>query len=68
MALLTRPSRTTVRRGLALLGYTLAVLAIAFEEHRVGWVAIGLLVASLLLRVVDRRAPSSDDRPSDSQE
>ena len=68
MALLIRPSRTTVRRGLALLGYTLAVLAIAFEEHRVGWAAIGLLAASLLLRLVERREPSPAPTPNDSQD
>jgi hypothetical protein len=68
MARLTRLSRTTVRRGLALLGYTLAVLAIAFEEHRVGWAAIGLLAASLLLRLVERRESSSDPTPNDAQE
>jgi hypothetical protein len=65
---LTRPSRTTVRRGLALLGYTLAVLAIAFEEHRLGWVAIGLLAVSLLLRLADRRESSSDPAPHDSRD
>jgi hypothetical protein len=68
MALLTRPSRTTVRRWLALLGYTLAVLAIAFEEHWLGWAAIGLLAASLLLRLAERREPESDPAPNDSQD
>jgi hypothetical protein len=68
MSLLARPSRTTVRRGLALLGYTLAVLAIAFEEHRLGWAAIGLLAMSLLLRLGERREPSSDSTPNDAQE
>ena len=67
MARLGRPTRATVRRGLALLGYTLAVLAIAFEQHRVGWVAIGLLAAALLLRVVERRERSSNAAP-DSQD
>ena len=40
---------------LALAGYALAVLAIAFEEHRVGWLAIALLAGSLVLRLLDRR-------------
>jgi hypothetical protein len=68
MARFPRPSRTAVRRGLVLVGYTLAVLAIAFEEHRVGWAAIGLLAASLLLRLVERRRQSSDAAPNDSPE
>jgi hypothetical protein len=57
-----------VRRGLALVGYALAVLAIAFEEHRVGWAAVGLLAASLLLRMVERRRPAADAAPNDSPE
>jgi hypothetical protein len=65
MARFTRPSWTTVRRVLALLGYTLAVLAIAFEEHRVGWAAIGLLAGSLLLRVVERRSQANESTPDE---
>lgn len=43
-----------VRLGLSLGGMVAAVLAIMLEDRRAVWVAIGLLAASLLLRVVAR--------------
>jgi hypothetical protein len=43
-----------IRIGLALAGFTVAVLAIAFEDHRLGWVAIALLLGSLIVRLVQR--------------
>ena len=60
--------RVPVRRGLALAGYALAALAIAFEEHRVGWLAIALLVASLLLRLLDRRRADEAESPDEPGE
>jgi hypothetical protein len=46
-----------VRVLLAVAGFAAAVLAVAFEDHRLGWGAIGLLVASLIARLVQRHPP-----------
>jgi len=46
-----------LRVGLALAGFAVAVVAIAFEDHRVGWAAIALLIASLIVRLIQRRRP-----------
>ncbi|MGN6392167.1 MAG: hypothetical protein ACTHM9_07980 [Gemmatimonadales bacterium] len=48
-------SGSALRLGLALAGFIAAVLAIALEDVRVGWLAIALLAASLLVRLVQRR-------------
>jgi hypothetical protein len=48
-------SLTAARIGLALAGFVVAVLAIALEDHRVGWAAIALLIGSLIARLVQRR-------------
>jgi hypothetical protein len=49
---------TLLRLGLALAGFAAALLAIAFEDQRLGWLAIALLVGSLLVRYSARgRAP-----------
>ena len=48
-------SLTAIRIGLALGGFVAAVLAIALEDHRVGWAAIALLIGSLIARLVQRR-------------
>jgi hypothetical protein len=44
-----------IRLGLSLTGMVVAVLAIMLNDRRLVWGAIGLLAASLLLRVVVRR-------------
>ncbi|HKT61940.1 MAG TPA: hypothetical protein VJQ46_17950 [Gemmatimonadales bacterium] len=46
---------TALRIGLALAGFAVAVLAIALEDHRLGWVAIALLIGSLIVRLIQRR-------------
>lgn len=44
-----------LRLVLSLAGMVMAVVAIMLNDRRVVWGAIGLLAASLLLRVVQRR-------------
>jgi hypothetical protein len=56
---------TYLRLGLALGGFAVALLAVAFEDERLGWGAIALLAGSLLVRVVERRARSRGDTPED---
>ena len=53
-----------LRIGLALAGFAVALLALAFEDHRLGWGAIALLAGSLLIRLLTRRAgtPDTDSR------
>jgi hypothetical protein len=46
---------TYLRLGLAFGGFAAALLAIAFEDRRLGWGAIVLLTASLVVRIVQRR-------------
>jgi len=46
---------TALRLGLALAGFAVAVLAIALENHRLGWAAIALLIGSLIVRLLQRR-------------
>ena len=46
-----------IRVALALAGFAAAVLAVAFEDHRLGWAAIALLAASLADRIVQGRHP-----------
>jgi type IV secretory pathway TrbD component len=53
--------RTRLRRGLAFAGFAMAMLAVVSEDHRVGWGAIALLIASLLVRVLARRDPTVDE-------
>ncbi len=54
------PSRLTlVRIVLALAGFAVALLAVALEDRRLGWAAIALLIASLIVRLIQRR-PKSD--------
>jgi hypothetical protein len=48
-------SLTALRIALALAGFVSAVLAIALEDHRIGWGAIALLIGSLIVRLVQRR-------------
>jgi hypothetical protein len=46
---------TALRLGLAVAGFVVAALAVLLDSARVGWGAIALLVASLLVRLVQRR-------------
>ncbi len=46
-----------LRLALALAGFLTALLSVALDERRLGWLAIALLAASLLLRVWLRRRP-----------
>ena len=48
-------SWSALRIGLALAGFAMAVLAIALEDHRIGWAAIALLLGSLIVRLLQRR-------------
>jgi hypothetical protein len=54
-----------LRLGLAVSGFLLALLSVAFDEKRLAWVAIGLLAASLLLRAWLRRRQGPQSRPHD---
>jgi hypothetical protein len=47
---------TLLRVGLALAGFTLALLAVALEDRRLGWGAIALLIGSLIVRLLQRGA------------
>jgi hypothetical protein len=50
------PSRWMLLRiGLALAGFAAALLAVAFEEPRLAWAGIALLVCSLIVRLLQRR-------------
>jgi apolipoprotein N-acyltransferase len=49
-----------LRLVLALAGFATALLAIAFEDRRLGWAAIVLLIGALLARLLHRRRQSSD--------
>ena len=46
-----------LRLALALAGFLTALLSVALDERQLGWVAIALLAASLLLRLWLRRRP-----------
>ena len=47
------------RLGLAAAGFVAALLSIALDDRQVGWGAIALLTASLILRLLSR--PRDDD-------
>jgi hypothetical protein len=49
------PRPGLVRLGLALAGFAVGLLAIGFDDRRLGWVAIALLAAALLLRLARGR-------------
>jgi preprotein translocase subunit SecG len=51
------------RIGFALAGFAAALLSIAYDDRRIAWVAILLLVISLILRLLvsKREKQSSDD-------
>jgi hypothetical protein len=46
---------TLLRLALALGGFAAALLEIALEDRRLGWAAIALLSASLVIRLLQRR-------------
>ncbi len=56
------------------LGVALALGAIRFDDHRIAWVALGVLSLALLLRFAmprpgtmdDERDPPTDNPPNDS--
>ena len=54
-----------LRLGLAFGGFATALLAVAFEDQRLGWGAIVLLAGSLLVRVIERRRRSKSDAAED---
>jgi hypothetical protein len=61
---------TYLRLGLAFGGFAVALLAVAFEDQRLGWGAIVLLAGSLVVRVIERRGrprsdPGEGNGPSD---
>ena len=45
-----------LRLVLAFLGIALAIAAIALDDRRIAWVAMAVLAASLVLRIVARKA------------
>jgi LPXTG-motif cell wall-anchored protein len=44
-----------LRLALALAGFTVALVAVATENHWLGWLGIALLAGSLLARLIQRR-------------
>jgi hypothetical protein len=44
-----------VRVGLAVAGFGVALLAVAFGSRAGGWVGIGLLAGSLVVRLIQHR-------------
>ena len=49
-----------VRMGLALGGFALALLSVAYDERRLAWAAIALLAGSLLVRLWLRKRRNAD--------
>jgi hypothetical protein len=49
-----------LRIGFALAGFTAALLAVSLGDERVGWVGIGLLLGSLLVRLLQKRTRKED--------
>ncbi|MBA3260266.1 MAG: hypothetical protein H0T68_12480 [Gemmatimonadales bacterium] len=45
---------TALRHGLALAGFAVAAAGVALESTRLGWGAIALLAASLIVRLLGR--------------
>jgi uncharacterized membrane protein YfcA len=52
-----------LRIGFALGGFVAALFSVALDDHRLGWVAIGLLAIALILRLLRKRENGSS--PSD---
>jgi hypothetical protein len=49
-----------LRLGLALAGFVLAFLSVALDDIRLGWVAIIVLLISVLVRLVLRKRGSPE--------
>ncbi|HYF40296.1 MAG TPA: hypothetical protein VD930_11445 [Gemmatimonadales bacterium] len=49
------------RLGLAIAGFIAALLSIALDDRQVGWGAIALLTASLILRLLSRSPRGEDE-------
>jgi hypothetical protein len=45
---------TRLRIGLALAGFAAALVAVVFDQPRIGWAAIALLTGSLIVRLLQR--------------
>jgi hypothetical protein len=55
---------TRLRIGLALSGFLLALLSVAYDDRRLAWGAIALLAGSLLVRLwMERRDGPADRGP-----
>jgi hypothetical protein len=54
-----------LRLLLSVAGFVAAVCAVATDDRRIAWVAIGLLCLSFLLRMLQRKSPRghSEDEP-----
>ncbi len=48
------------RLGSAVLGFVFAVAAVALDDLRLGWAAIGLLSISFVVRMITRRRTTDD--------
>jgi len=48
-----------LRFGLAIAGFVLALMSVAVDDSRLGWGAIVLLAASLVLRLVLRKGENT---------
>jgi uncharacterized membrane protein YjjP (DUF1212 family) len=58
-----------LRLGLALAGFAAALLAVLLGDQHVGWVAIALLIGSLLVRLLQKRRGQKDiDAPPDEND
>ena len=54
-----------VRFGLGLAGIGCAAMAVVFDQRPLAWVAIGMLAASVILRLVARRG-AGDRNPGEA--
>jgi hypothetical protein len=54
-----------LRLALALAGFTVALVAVATENHWLGWLGIALLTGSLLARLIQRRRANLDGADRD---
>jgi hypothetical protein len=54
-----------LRIGLALLGFLLALLSVALDDHRLAWAAIAVLAVSLIIRLVRRKGDSRKSQGDD---
>jgi hypothetical protein len=51
---------TLLRTGLGLAGLLVAALAVVMDDRRIGWGAIALLAASIIVRLLSRRPRHGD--------